>query len=404
MNTRVAPIGQPYQYLDAKLPHAVTKAGADSYGYDAERQRIKKSAGTKTTRYFGNLVEIEREGDQETITKYYYAEGMLVAQRRGGTLQYAHQDHLDSLRVLSDASGAPVATREFAAFGEQVGSGGTATLTRGYGAHWQDGESGLIYMGARYYDPVITRVIQPDPVVPEPDDPQSWNRYSFVRNNPFNRVDPTGSLDTGVEIAERWQASADESRQILETAVSDNPGLGSVVGATAAQTAMDLGAGFVDMLRVGEGTAQGGWGIAHDAFRAMGVAGSAAQTFRTAGGGLAALSSRLATTRVAGRAGTQAADDAFARASGMLRDAAKGKGNFGIGSAARSEADDIGRAWVGPNPRVASDGRTLIGRDGLRQYRPPSYKPALDRSQANLEGRLPGQTQWQSNAHIDILD
>jgi len=49
----------------------------------------------------------------------------------------------------------------------------------------------------------VSRFVQPDPVVPEPGDPQSWNRYSFVRNNPFNRVDPTGSLDIGAEIGGR---------------------------------------------------------------------------------------------------------------------------------------------------------------------------------------------------------
>jgi len=208
---------QPVRLLawdsEDRLALAVAGGQVTRYGYDAEGQRIKKSAGTKTTRYFGNLVEIEREGDQETITKYYYAEGMLVAQRRDGAVQYVHQDHLDSLRVLSDASGAPVATREFAAFGEQVGSGGTATLTRGYGAHWQDGESGLIYMGARYYDPVITRFIQPDSVVPEPDDPQSWNRYSFVRNNPFNRVDPTGNWDLDPTLRDRFREVAGHIRE-----------------------------------------------------------------------------------------------------------------------------------------------------------------------------------------------
>jgi RHS repeat-associated protein len=234
--------GQPYQYLDVDLPHAVTKAGPNSYAYDAngnlvsvtersegcveikrlltwdaedrltsasangqstfyaydpEGQRIKKTVGTKTTRYYGNLVEVEREGDEETTTKYYYAEGFLVARRVDGVATWVHQDHLDSVRVLSDAAGAGIATKEFAAFGEQVGSTGTDSGTRGYGAHWQDGESGLIYMGARYYDPVVARFVQPDPVVPEPGDPQSWNRYSFVRNNPFNRVDPTGSFDIG---------------------------------------------------------------------------------------------------------------------------------------------------------------------------------------------------------------
>lgn len=42
--------------------------------------------------------------------------------------------------------------------------------------------------------------------------------------------------------------------------------------------------------------------------------------------------------------------------------------------------------------------------DGLGQFRPPSFKPSLDRFQANFESRPPGFTQWQSNAHLDILD
>ena len=88
--------------------------------------------------------------------------------------------------------------------------------------------------------------------------------------------------------------------------------------------------------------------------------------------------------------------------SGMLRDAARGKGNFGIGSATREQADVMGRAWVGEGYTVASDGKTLVSANGLRQYRPPSWKPNLQRWQANLEWRPEGVTQWQGNAHIDI--
>jgi filamentous hemagglutinin len=58
-----------------------------------------------------------------------------------------------------------------------------------------------------------------------------------------------------------------------------------------------------------------------------------------------------------------------------LRDAAKGKGNFGLGSGTRAEADKLDKAWVGDGAEVASDGKTLVSKDGLRQYRPPSYKP-----------------------------
>jgi len=59
---------------------------------------------------------------------------------------------------------------------------------------------------------------------------------------------------------------------------------------------------------------------------------------------------------------------------------------------------------VGNGYKVASDGRTLISRDGLRQYRPPSYKLLLDRWQANFEERVVPSGEWQSNGHLDIWD
>jgi len=68
----------------------------------------------------------------------------------------------------------------------------------------------------------------------------------------------------------------------------------------------------------------------------------------------------------------------------------------------------MGRAWVGPNARTASDGRTLLNGPAdtaTRQYRPPEYKPnALGgpKVQANYEWRNQGQRQWQGNAHFDI--
>jgi hypothetical protein len=34
--------------------------------------------------------------------------------------------------------------------------------------------------------------LQPDSLIPDPSNPQAWNRYSYVRNNPINFNDPTG--------------------------------------------------------------------------------------------------------------------------------------------------------------------------------------------------------------------
>ncbi|AVB18210.1 MULTISPECIES: RHS repeat-associated core domain-containing protein [Pseudomonas syringae group] len=103
--------------------------------------------------------------------------------------------------------------------------------------------------------------------------------------------------------------------------------------------------------------------------------------------------------------GAKGAGD-WAKLSGKLTEATKGKGNFGIGSGTREQADVMGKAWVGDGYKVASDGKTLVSENGLRQYRPPTYKPYQKGTQANFEQRFPGQEtkKWQSNAHLDITD
>jgi RHS repeat-associated protein len=53
-------------------------------------------------------------------------------------------------------------------------------------------ETGFYVLGARVYDPELGRFLQPDPLVGSPSDPQSFNRYTYARNNPLSWVDPSG--------------------------------------------------------------------------------------------------------------------------------------------------------------------------------------------------------------------
>ena len=87
---------------------------------------------------------------------------------------------------------------------------------------------------------------------------------------------------------------------------------------------------------------------------------------------------------------------------GIVEGAGKGSGNFGLGRATEAEAEAAGRAWVEDGYRVASDGKTLVSKDGLRQYRPPSVKPKLGITQANFESRPVNSGPWQTNGHVDI--
>ena len=54
-------------------------------------------------------------------------------------------------------------------------------------------------MNGRVLDPTLGRFISADPSIPDPYSSQSWNRYSYVRNNYLSRIDPTGFEDEYVE-------------------------------------------------------------------------------------------------------------------------------------------------------------------------------------------------------------
>jgi RHS repeat-associated protein len=69
----------------------------------------------------------------------------------------------------------------------------------------RDAETGLDYFGARYYSGAMGRWTSPDEPFADqhPEDPQSWNLYAYVRNNPLSHFDTTGRADecSGVSIS-----------------------------------------------------------------------------------------------------------------------------------------------------------------------------------------------------------
>ncbi len=128
-----------YQYEDQGHRHAVTSAGSNSYGYDAngnmttkngismtydydnrlktvgagtsfvydwQGQRVKKITATSTTVYIGKLYE-ETGG---VITRHIFAGNRRIASRTGAQVSYYHPDHLGGLHVATNSGGARVET------------------------------------------------------------------------------------------------------------------------------------------------------------------------------------------------------------------------------------------------------------------------------------------------------
>jgi RHS repeat-associated protein len=71
----------------------------------------------------------------------------------------------------------------------------------GYSGKALDEEIGLIYFGARYYDPQVGRFTSIDPAKVTAQNYYSFNRYSYVNNNPYKYVDPNGEFPFLIPIA-----------------------------------------------------------------------------------------------------------------------------------------------------------------------------------------------------------
>jgi hypothetical protein len=92
------------------------------------------------------------------------------------------------------------------------------------------------------------------------------------------------------------------------------------------------------------------------------------------------------------------------RVIGIVRAAARGRGNHGLGSASHVEAEASGRLWVGAQAFSTKKGKILISADRLRQFRAPTLKPSLGIYQANFEAREISCGPWLTNGHLDVSD
>jgi RHS repeat-associated protein len=133
---------------------------------------------------------------------YIYLSGQLVAEYGNGTTYFVHHDHLGSARLMTSLSGSVVDCGDFLPFGEQQSYTGTTPCvnnndtTHKFTGKERDSESNLDYFGARHYSSQYGRFMTPDPIgifVADVSNPQSWNQYSYVLNNPLNFTDPTGT-------------------------------------------------------------------------------------------------------------------------------------------------------------------------------------------------------------------
>jgi RHS repeat-associated protein len=149
-----------------------------------------------------NAAGAEVEAVTRHVTKYYYFNGQRVAMRQpDDEVVWLHGDHLGSTSLTTNESMQVVARQLYKPFGEVRWVTGTLGTDFGFTGQREDVYIKLVEMGARWYDPQAGRWTSPDTIIPDPANPQSLNRYSYVNNRVLRYVDPTGHF-TQEEIME----------------------------------------------------------------------------------------------------------------------------------------------------------------------------------------------------------
>ncbi len=208
--------GSTISWYSYNLPNTINAPGSNSsqFFYAPDRSRWKQVASyagtSEQTIYIGGLVEKVDLGGA-THWKHYIAGGSGVVaeyiRHSTGTNEtvYLLRDHLGSTDMITNSSGGQMSRVSFDAWGRRRNAGTwsgvpsasekttvTNTTRHGFTSHEMLDNLYLAHMNGRVYDQVLGRFMSADPIVQAPDFTQSFNRYSYVFNNPLAYVDPSG--------------------------------------------------------------------------------------------------------------------------------------------------------------------------------------------------------------------
>jgi len=177
-----------------RLVQVTAQGMSASYLYDPFGRRIQKTVNGVPTGYLYDNEDIIAEYDSTgtVTTAYTHGPGIdePLSMARGTETYFYHADGLGSVTTMTDQTGAIAQKYEYDAYGKI-----TLTLDPSpvqpytYTAREHDGETGLYFYRARYYDATVGRFISEDPIRFAGGD---VNLYSYVRNQPTRYIDPWG--------------------------------------------------------------------------------------------------------------------------------------------------------------------------------------------------------------------
>jgi len=139
------------------------------------------------------MINVTRKSLELTLCMLALA-SCLSAYAQTRTTTYYHTDALGSIIAASDEQGDVIWEKSYDPYGKEVISteNGDAFEGQAYTGKPYDDNTGLVYLGQRYYDPELRRFMGIDSVGFRVSNPASFNRYTYANNNPYRFIDPDG--------------------------------------------------------------------------------------------------------------------------------------------------------------------------------------------------------------------
>ena len=205
---QTAGLGRSITWTSYNKPASITQGSRTlSFLDDPNHQRFQQVTPQGTTLYFDSFgAHAEFMPGSGQWNEYLKVGNVMVGVRflalatETVTLRYFHTDHLGSIAVITDQNGAVSERLSYDAWGKRRFANGAddpagsiaSQTTYGFTGQEELSVTGLVHLNGRVYDSLIGRMMSADPTVPDALNPQAWNRYSYVGNDPLTFTDPTG--------------------------------------------------------------------------------------------------------------------------------------------------------------------------------------------------------------------
>jgi RHS repeat-associated protein len=172
------------------------------YQYNAQGVRVGKVVDGVETRYLIDELQpysqVVEEYDAAGNPKGSYVYGYdLVGKLQGNQPSFSHADGLGSTRVLTNNLGGVTDSYAYDAYGNLIASTGASNNAYLFAGEQRDSETGLDYLRARYYDPLVGRFVSADAYEGSLNDPMSLHDYQYAHANPVVNTDPSGYMTIG---------------------------------------------------------------------------------------------------------------------------------------------------------------------------------------------------------------